>query len=537
MNLSWAIKTCSVAGLVFGCSGCESAWFNGFLDPTQLGNFRHNVVNEIQKSISLRDKPYGLPGAVDPTPDDVVAEVEEYRLEPSDSVRIQMMDFIAPDYESEYVPRVDELGEIHIPQLGWLKVEGMSVRDLQSELIEQSKAAGIYQADSTPSVDVTLLTRQRTYNISGAITSAGEYPIPESDFRLQEAVNAAGGLSESIKTIFVIRDEPRQKRFVDQPVDRSREGGLPPPPVSPVSMSAMEGGPGGAAGGPSGKPEPGVRLAQNTQEAPVSPDELERLLIESTAPDGTSAPAGREERDQPPPRPAETSPSVPPFIFVNDRFIEAPATQEVAPPPPVDSRAPGPSAPPRSASAPVDWEELAAEGQQRIIRIPADRLRKGDSNYNIVIKNHDWIRLDAGPIGLVYVMGHVLSPGVYALNGESLTLRQVLAAARGLDPVAWPTRCEIIRRIDEDREEITQWDLARIIEGKDPDLFLKPNDVINVGTHAIAPFLATIRNSFRLTYGFGFVYDRNFADFDQFFGRANPRNNDVRGSLLQGLGL
>ena len=39
----------------------------------------------------------------------------------------------------------------------------------------------------------------------------------------------------------------------------------------------------------------------------------------------------------------------------------------------------------------------------------------------------------------------------------------------------------------------------------------------------MAPFLATIRNSFRLTYGFGFVWDRNFADIEQTGGRANPR--------------
>jgi 5-formyltetrahydrofolate cyclo-ligase len=59
--------------------------------------------------------------------------------------------------------------------------------------------------------------------------------------------------------------------------------------------------------------------------------------------------------------------------------------------------------------------------------------------------------------------------------------------------------------------------------GLDPDLFIKPHDQIRVGTHAIAPFLAAIRNSFRMTYGFGFVYDRNFADYDAFQQQANPK--------------
>jgi len=38
----------------------------------------------------------------------------------------------------------------------------------------------------------------------------------------------------------------------------------------------------------------------------------------------------------------------------------------------------------------------------------------------------------------------------------------------------------------------------------------------------VAPFLYVVRNSFRFTYGFGFVYDRNFADQDAYSARANP---------------
>ena len=53
-------------------------------------------------------------------------------------------------------------------------------------------------------------------------------------------------------------------------------------------------------------------------------------------------------------------------------------------------------------------------------------------------------------------------------------------------------------------------------------MYIKKDDVIRVGTHAVAPLLATIRNSFRLTYGFGFVYDRNFGDIDSFSGKINP---------------
>ena len=65
--------------------------------------------------------------------------------------------------------------------------------------------------------------------------------------------------------------------------------------------------------------------------------------------------------------------------------------------------------------------------------------------------------------------------------------------------------------------------LDRIFAGQDADFFLKPHDIINVGTHAVAPFLASIRTAFRITYGFGFVWDRNFADIESQGGSPNPR--------------
>ena len=44
-----------------------------------------------------------------------------------------------------------------------------------------------------------------------------------------------------------------------------------------------------------------------------------------------------------------------------------------------------------------------------------------------------------------------------------------------------------------------------------------PALLADIGTNALAPFIAAIRNGFRFTYGFGFLYDRNFA----------PRRDDL----------
>ncbi|MCK4625092.1 MAG: hypothetical protein KAV00_07275, partial [Phycisphaerae bacterium] len=43
---------------------------------------------------------------------------------------------------------------------------------------------------------------------------------------------------------------------------------------------------------------------------------------------------------------------------------------------------------------------------------------------------------------------------------------------------------------------------------------LKPNDVIAVGSYWAATPLAVWRNAFRITYGFGFIYDRNYSEYE-----------------------
>lgn len=516
----------------------SSSWHNAFLDPTKPGNFRDEGVKEIQRATSFRDKESGIPGAVEPTPEDLVANVEEYRISAGDVLRIQILDFLEPNVESEFTPTVDELGYIDIPQLDWIKVEDMTARDVKIQIIQRSKDAGIFGQDANPTVVVSLLAqRNRLFTIEGAIPAPGQYMIPRSDFRLREAIITGGGLDPTVKMIYVLRDEPRHKRIADREIyppsiDGTGEPTYPAPPVAPIlpaEFSGMAGSPPATTtdpAAPSSRDEAGVRKIG----LPV--EEAEQLLIEAVIP-GETIPTTRSAATVPSDASIEepvTGVTLPTYIYLNNAFIEAPfetqATQAATATTPSEPAAE--VAPPEEPADTVDWEELASEGQQRIIRIPAEKLRRGDSSYNIVIRHQDSITLDPGPVGVFYLSGEVNRPGVYSLNGEEVTLRQAIAAAGGLNALAWPSRCEIIRRIDGDREEMTQWNLARIIEMKDPDLFLKPHDVVHVGTHAIAPLLATIRNSFRFTYGFGFVYDRNFADIDAYFAKENPEGRRRR---------
>jgi len=163
----------------------------------------------------------------------------------------------------------------------------------------------------------------------------------------------------------------------------------------------------------------------------------------------------------------------------------------------------------------LEWEKAV---QMRVIKIPAAKLLAGDPRYNIVIKPGDTIHIPVDIIGEFCIMGNVNYRGYITITGRPMTLKMAIAAAGGLGTLAWPKRCEVIRRIGEDKEEIVMVDLDKISMGEQPDFFIKPNDLINVGTHATARWRAILRNAFRATYGFGFVYDRNFGDAD--FGKG-----------------
>jgi polysaccharide export outer membrane protein len=138
----------------------------------------------------------------------------------------------------------------------------------------------------------------------------------------------------------------------------------------------------------------------------------------------------------------------------------------------------------------------------------------GDPKYDIIIRPGDSIKVPVDITGEFEITGEVNFNGFISLIGRKMTLKMAIAAAGGLSDKAWPGRVEVIRRIGENKEIIVMVDLKKIASGQQPDFFIKPNDVINVGSHPMARYLSVIRNGFRSTYGFGFIYDRNFA-FDQ----------------------
>ena len=146
-----------------------------------------------------------------------------------------------------------------------------------------------------------------------------------------------------------------------------------------------------------------------------------------------------------------------------------------------------------------------------VIRVPLRELLAGALKYNIVVRPGDTILVPGPDVGVYYVGGNANGVGVYTLTpGNAVTLKRAIISARGLNAVAIPQRTQLIRRYG-DQDAYVRVDLKKVFLGVEPDLLLKPDDMIMVGTNLPAPFLASFRNAFRVTYGFGFLYDRNFA--------------------------
>ena len=112
-----------------------------------------------------------------------------------------------------------------------------------------------------------------------------------------------------------------------------------------------------------------------------------------------------------------------------------------------------------------------------------------------------------------YIDGLIGRPGVYNLpTSGKLTLSRLVAAAGGLGELAIPQRVDLVRRLGEDKEACIRVNLAAIRNRAEPDIVMRADDHVIIGTNFFATPLAVIRNGFRMTYGFGFLIDRNFGN-------------------------
>ena len=501
-------------------AGCNDLFFN----PTQIGRFRPvPAVNVILDSLGVAEEaPSAWEGAEDPKPADGMVMETDYIFGSGDTVRIYIFELFQEGipFTNDYI--ITETGKISIPEVGIVEAAGLTETQLEEE-IRQILSPSVLR---DPLVSVTLLGSQhRVFSILGdAVPHPGRYSIPRYDYRLTDALATAGGVSQfNVSYIYVSRTitgtEP-----MSEPVEPGvTEPGSPEQLKKPDELDELL------------TPEqemleiiapqaklqrPDNRLVIVSAEM-VTDKELAEMALPAedfeAAPDDKQEPAPRETIAEPI---SEDTAGRIEWIFQDGKWVPVQIGQPWPAEPKVE---PGKVAEPLKERAPAefDWEQIEAGGvQKRVIKIPTDSLLGGDPRYNVVIRSGDNINVPVDIIGEFCIIGNVNNQGYVNLTGRPMTLKMAIAAAGGLGPLAWPKRCEVVRRIGKKREEIVKVDLEKIARGETPDFFIKPNDLINVGTHPTSGWRAVLRNAFRATYGFGFIYDRNFADRD--YGTSRP---------------
>ena len=364
--------------------------------------------------------------------------------------------------------------------------------------------------------------RQATFSIFGAIQASARYGIPYPDYRLLEALTDAGGVSPVIKHIFVIRQIPLSEamshgagagtRAPNQPID------IPPPmqngepvedlnqlieeltaPQDDGSSPGVMAGAGDSGGVPRRAGDPPIRLAEMQDTDGQAP------LID--LPEGGESPRTRGVQG---PATGGGGAGVSgaqgasgQWVFLNGQWMQVMAVD----------RAGGTELPegPNPLDASPTAEELVT---QRVIRVPTGPLLKGVAKYNIVIRPGDVIHVPGPEQGVVYAMGPgIARAGTYSLPSTGrLTIQRLVAAAGGLSAIAIPERVDLTRVVSDASQATVRLNVRAIFEGTQPDIRLKPDDMVNFGTNFWATPMAVIRNGFRMSYGFGFLLDRNFGN-------------------------
>lgn len=432
--------------LAGGLSGCE---VDSFLNPSVIGRWeRTPVVMPILDQLDVIDEPPDTPpGLTQVTPDDLLAHAKEYEVGPGDTVMVSVLDLIIAGQESVQQRRIDGLGNIRLTEIGTILVAGLTEREIEEKIKDLVVRMNILK---DPSVTVLALDQRRnTYTVMGEPRNSG----------------TAVGRYTIGRPDFRLMDAMAQARGVSGRIKTLQI-------IRKVDLSDVE-------------------QIDSDVAAPTLAEDRDLLMDPTSILDQGTADITPDGGDGA----ADAMSAAAQWQFVGGQWVRlGPATSRS-----VDLAA--------SQGAGIAQTLVT----QRIIEIPYQKLLNGEMQYNIVIRPGDIINVPSPVIGNVFIMGAIARPGTFSLPGDKdLTLKLLVAAAGGLNQLAWPSRVDLTRRVGENMEATVRLNLQSIFEGRQPDFFLKPNDMINVGQSFWSVPLAVLRNGFRYTYGFGFVLDRNF---------------------------
>lgn len=517
--------------------GCE---MDSFVDPSVVGRWEHTptIVPILDRIDSIESDTGEFVEISQVRPEDLQVEAVAYRIGAGDVLQAQVSSLDQEGARTGLELLVDPTGAINIPQVGRVSVLGLTAEEAERAIARAMIEAGIVGQDFGRNVNPVLIqvvaARQQTYSIFGAVRVPSRFQIPYPDYRLLEALTDAGGISPSLKYVYVIRQVPLTDPLEDA-IGTPTPGQPTPRPARPTTPAQddedildlidrlTEPEPGARSGSPaiglsalgSGGSSAGqVRFIETNTQPPAlamanqdgnGGPAVDLINEDPSLP--TGSPTGPVRVDLPsddPATPIAVADGAAEWRFVDGRWRKVLRHTEPAEP---DTGLPEGEDP--LASRPGDPALMT----QRVIQVPVAPLLQGAPQYNIVIRPQDVISVPPPPAGLVYMGGQAARPGVFTLDPLSeLTLKRAMVAAGGLNAIGIPERVDLIRRVGEGRQAVVRLNARAIWEGTQPDIMLKPDDVLNFGTNFWATPLAVIRGGFRASYGFGFLLDRNFGN-------------------------
>jgi polysaccharide biosynthesis/export protein len=460
--------------------GCE---VNSFFDPSKTGYFGSTPVTmPVLDRIAAIEPSTDLWGETSQvSADDLVPSNLSYRLHPGDVVDVQIYELYKPGQFHPVTTRVDQGGLIHIPDVGSVMAAGMTVPELQKEVVERLAR----EVMKNPTVQISVIDGGAlAYVLYGHINQPGRFTLQDPTLRLVDALAMAGGVPLSTRRVYIIRQVAVDRSM--QPKWESSSNGTKTSPKAapPVDIESLINQLQDDGKNPTPKsvsPSPGAW--SKAGDPPID--------VEDVSPASVKLPSVKGEA-------GDADDSSTPFLYLPDKkqWVRAEPTA---------SSGKGK----KDASAVHDGRLVI----ERVIEVPYQRLAHGDTSLNLVIRPGDQIYVDGPPTGYVYISGEINAPNAYPLPAaDPLTLSRFIAMAGGLGALAIPDRVDLVRQVDEGREATIRLNLGAIRRRTEPDVIMKPNDHVLVGTNWFAYPLAVFRNGLRMNYGFGFLLDRNFGN-------------------------
>ncbi|MBL1218201.1 MAG: hypothetical protein D8M59_11990 [Planctomycetes bacterium] len=539
----------ALTAVIGGCAA--DSWF----DPSVLGRYENTpaVAPILDRLDIIESELDETLETTPPTASDLIPEVQPYVVGVSDVLTVDIFELFAPNTPYQVQRVVDQTGRMTVPLVGDVECAGYTeeqIRDYIKDILDPDVLID-------PQVSVIAETkRENTFTIIGPGIQNATMILPEPRFLLLDALAQAGGIPATAENIYIIRQIPLSDKVVegwrkvggDQPrptaeagrdsegteaeldaaeledlideltdpalLDKAPAGDdelMQEPAASDAGAldlgagdeeeflaRALEGGEAsdaaavihradlGAGSDASNGTQP-VDMARDSMVSTAAGQDQIEPAIEVPDPSGLGSgggPAGK-------------------WLYLNGKWVRVVTSED---------RREAAEAATRGGTLAVDTDadQLVT---QRIIRIPVRPLLEGNARYNIVVRPDDVVRLPDVPQGFIYIGGEVARPGPYTVSPYGdLTLTRAIEAAGGLGPLGIPEKVDVTRLIAGDRQITVKLNLRAIYAMTEPDVYLKPGDRINVGTTWYAAPLAVIRNGFRMTYGFGFLLDRNWGN-------------------------